>query len=62
MPTFAFAPAPNWNNPEFPKVVLLVQRGMKFVVPEPLTLAPGAAASGVADAADSLALPVLGGC
>jgi hypothetical protein len=61
IPSLAFAPVPNWNNPEFPRVVLFVQMGMKFVVPEPLTLAPGSA-PGVADATDSFALPVLAGC
>jgi hypothetical protein len=28
MPTFPVAPVPNWNNREFPSVVLLVQMGM----------------------------------
>ena len=45
---------PSWNNAELPNAVLLVQRGMKLVLPEPLTVAP-TAASEVADAADLFA-------
>src|SRR5271168_3204142 len=39
MPTATVLPEPDWNSTELPRTELLVQRGTKSVVPEPLTRA-----------------------
>src|SRR5215831_15205993 len=43
MPTFVELPVPDWNKTEFPMFEAELQRGTKFVVPDPVTVPAGGA-------------------
>src|SRR5277367_4650036 len=53
-PILAVAPDPVWTRAELPRLVALVQRGTKFGVPAPVTVAGGSAGVGPAAGCDEV--------